>query len=452
LCRNAVSGWSDDRVMTEQESGNRHARLTKRAVNALTPASDRYTVWDVELRGFGLRVEPSGAMSYLVRYRPRGSARQRQITLGRHGVLTADEAREAARKALGAVAHGGDPMEERSASRDGLTLQELADRFLREHTEKKLKASTADYYRWTLERYALPSLGKRKALEIAEGDVSRLHSNLSATPFQANRVLAVLASLFSWGRRRKLLPENFNPTQHVDKYPERSRERYLTREELERLGASLRVGETVGFPRKTRSDKRAPKEGICDIVSPYAAAAIRLLLFTGARLGEILSLRWEYVDMERQALFLPDSKTGSKVVMLNAPAMAVIAGLERMPDNPFVICGIKEGEPLADLKRPWRNVLGHAGLEGVRLHDLRHTFASYGAAASMGLPVIGKLLGHTQAATTARYAHLADDPLRRASASIADSISAAMGEKVQARSADIVSLPTARRAHSKKQE
>ena len=267
---------------------------------------------------------------------------------------------------------------------------------------------------------------------------------MSETPFQANRVLAVLGSLLSWARRRKLLPETFNPTQHVEKYPEHSRERYLTREELERLGAALRVGETVGFPRKVRSDRRAPKDDIRDIVSPYAAAAIRLLLFTGARLGEILTLRWDYVDLERQALFLPDSKTGSKVVMLSAPAAAVLAGLERLPNNPFVICGLKEGEALSDLKRPWRNVLEHAGLTGVRLHDLRHTFASYGAAANMGLPVIGKLLGHTQAATTARYAHLADDPLRRASDSIADAISAAMGEKPARPIADVVSLSEAR--------
>jgi integrase len=434
--------------MTETVEGNRHAKLTKRTVSALTPAGGRYMVWDTELRGFGLRVEPSGAMSYLVRYRPRGSARQRQITIGRHGVLTADEAREAARKALGAVAHGDDPMAERSATREGLTLQQLADRFFKEHTEKKLKEASADFYRWTLEKHVLPTLGKRKALEIAEADVSRLHSDMSETPFQANRVLAVLGSLFSWGRRRKLLPESFHPTQHVEKYPEHGRERYLTREELERLGASLRVGETVGFPRKVRSDKRAPKDDICDIVSPYAAAAIRLLLFTGARLGEILTLRWDYVDLERQALFLPDSKTGSKIITLNAPAAAVLAGLERTPDNPFVICGIKEGEPLTDLKRPWRNLLEHAGLTGVRLHDLRHTFASYGAAASMGLPVIGKLLGHTQAATTARYAHLADDPLRRASASIADTISAAMGEKRDTPSADVVPLSKPRGAQS----
>jgi integrase len=414
--------------MTENLTGNRHAKLNKRTISTLAAAGDRYTVWDTELRGFGLRVEPSGAMSYLVRYRPRGSTRQRQLSLGRHGALTPEEAREAAKKALGAVAHGKDPLAEHGAMRDGLTMTDLADRYLKEHTEKKLKAGTADTYRWTLEKYVLPKLGKRKALEIAEGDISRLHSDMSETPFQANRVLAVLGSLFSWGRRRKLLPESFHPTQHVEKYPEHSRERYLTREELERLGAALRVGETTGFPRKARTDRRAPKEELRDVIPQYAAAAIRLLLFTGARSGEILSLRWDYVDFERQALFLPDSKTGRKIITLNAPAMTVLADLPRVEGNPFVIVGTKEKQHLADLKKPWAAVLEHAGLAGVRIHDLRHTFASFGAAASMGLPVIGKLLGHTQAATTARYAHLADDPLRRASDSIAGAISAAMGE------------------------
>lgn len=415
-------------MMTRAKAAPRTAKLTKRIIDALKPGAGRETVWDTELRGFGVRVEPTGTLTYVVRYRPRGSTKQKQLNLGRHGVLTVEEARTAARKALGAVAHGEDPMEERSASRDALTLQELADRFLSEHTEKKLKASTADFYRWTLTKYVLPKLGKRKAVEITEADISRLHSDMSASPYQANRVLAVLGSLFSWGRRRKLLPEAFNPTQHVDKYPERSRERYLTREELERFGASLRLGETSGFPRKARSDKRAPKEELRDVIPLYAAAAIRLLLFTGARLGEILSLRWDAVDFERQALFLEDSKTGRKIVTLNAPAMAVLAGLPRVEGNPFVIVGAKEKQHLADLKKPWAAVLEHAGLTGVRIHDLRHTFASYGAAASMGLPVIGKLLGHTQAATTARYAHLADDPLRRASEAIASTISGALGE------------------------
>lgn len=159
----------------------------------------------------------------------------------------------------------------------------------------------------------------------------------------------------------------------------------------------------------------------------YAGAAIRLLLFTGCRLREILNLKWEYVDLERGVLFLPDSKSGRKTVILNAPAMMVLNGLDRI--SPFVVPGDKPEGPRADLKRPWRAITMRAGLTGLRLHDLRHTYASFGAGGGLGLPIIGRLLGHSQISTTARYAHLDNDPLRRASEAIAGRISAALQGK-----------------------
>jgi integrase len=158
-----------------------------------------------------------------------------------------------------------------------------------------------------------------------------------------------------------------------------------------------------------------------------AGAAVRLLLFTGCRLREILNLKWEYVDLERGVLFLPDSKSGRKTVILNAPAMMVLNELERV--SPFVVPGDKLESPRADLKRPWQAITMRAGLTGLRLHDLRHTYASFGAGGGLGLPIIGRLLGHSQASTTARYAHLDNDPLRRASEAIAGRISAALQGK-----------------------
>lgn len=183
-----------------------------------------------------------------------------------------------------------------------------------------------------------------------------------------------------------------NPCSGIERYPEHGRERFLTSDELARLGDAL---------RETRID-------------PFAAAAIRLLILTGARLREILDAQWQHVDIERGVIFLPDSKTGKKPVYLSAAALEMLAGLPRIEGNPHIIPGKKAGQPKADLKKPWAAVCKAAELEGVRLHDLRHSFASIGAGASMGLPVIGKLLGHSQAATTHRYAHLDADPLRRA--------------------------------------
>lgn len=409
---------------------DRVAKLTNRTVAAAKAADARFIVWDEELKGFGLRVETTGVKSYVVRYRVGGGrrGRLRQVTLGRNGALTPDKARAAAKQALASVTKGEDPMAEREAVRKASTIKELADQFLKEHAEKKLKERTGAFYRWQLERYVLPKHGNRKAIDFLERDVSELHLSLADTPTQANRVLSVLGSLYSWADRRKLLPEGFNPTKRIERFPEQRKERYLTREELDRLGSALRRLETHGRLREGRTDKRAPRKEVRDVLSPHAAAALRLLLFTGARSGEILNLRWEEVDLERQVLLLPDSKTGAKVVLLNPPALTVLATVPRIEKNPYVIAGTKEGQPLYDLNKPWKALKEAAGLSGVRLHDLRHTFASYGAGMNLGLPVIGKLLGHTQAATTARYSHLADDPLRRASQSIAGTISAAMGE------------------------
>jgi integrase len=224
-------------------------------------------------------------------------------------------------------------------------------------------------------------------------------------------------------------------------------DRFLTASELERLGAALREGETTGLPWHVdplkagakhipKEDKRLTK------ISPQAAAAIRLLLFTGCRLGEILRLRWADADLERGLLFLPDSKTGRKTVVLNAPAAAILAELPRI--GVYVIAGDNAGredeKPRSDLKRPWTAVRKRAKLEGVRIHDLRHTHASFGAAGGLGLPIIGKLLGHKQAATTARYAHLDNDPLRRASESIAGRIAEAMGERRIGQGGQVVQL------------
>ena len=313
--------------------------------------------------------------------------------------------------------------------RSASTFKEIADLFLSEHVGPKRKFSTAQSYESLLNAYAIPALGNRKAEAVTRAEVARLHGQIGDRPYQANRLLAVIGSLYTFAERRGLVPESRNPAKKIEKFPEDRRERFLTPEELERLGAAIREGETVGIA--WREDGDAPKskhlakeENQRTLLSPDAAAALRLLVFTGARLREILHLRWDHVDLGRGLLLLPDSKTGRKTIVLNRPALEILQAHPR--SGSYVISGTHPDRPRTDLKKPWSAVCRRAGLEGVRLHDLRHTFASIGAGASLGLPIVGKLLGHSQAQTTARYAHLDADPLLRAANLIGERIESAM--------------------------
>jgi integrase len=413
---------------------HRNTKLTKRTADAAAPRLDRYDVWDNALGGFGLRVSPSGTKSFILRYRPKRagpSAPKRFMTLGRYGTITVEEARDRAKKILGAVADGQDPAGLLSEERASLTVTEAAIQFLAEHVSTKRKSATQAFYRHVLHRHLIPKLGHRKLRDLTKTEVARFHTSLRASPYMANRAIATLGSLYSWAGRQGLIPEEFNPTRRVEKFRESRRERYLTSEELLRLGTALREAETAGIPwdvdETKPTAKHAPEPNKrLTVLSPFAIAAFRLLLFTGCRLREILDLRWDHVDFERGVLFLPDSKTGRKTILLGAPALRVLAGLSRV--GPYVIAGSDPEKARSDLKRPWNAIRRRAGLEGFRIHDLRHSYASVGAGAGLGLPVIGRLLGHTQPSTTARYAHLADDPLRRASETIAARIAAAMGD------------------------
>lgn len=381
----------------------RIVKLTKRTVDAARPEAERYILWDSALKGFGLRVEISGTKTFLVRYRTAG--RKRFVAVGRFGSLTPEQARSLAQEALGSVRRGHDPADERRKERAALSVADLAARFFAEHVDAKRKSSTAVHYRSLIDCYLLPKHGARKAHDFARTDLARLHLSIQDRPYQANRLLAVVASMYSFGERHGLVPEGYNPAARIERFPEARRERFLTTEELGRLGEEF---------RQLESDGRFVA----------GVAALRLLLFTGARLSEILHLRWEHVDMERGLLLLPDSKTGRKAITLNAPALAVLRSLKRT--GVFVIPSANPDMPRADLKKPWAAVIKAASLPSLRIHDLRHSFASVGAGAGLGLPIVGKLLGHTQAATTQRYAHLDADPIRRAAEAIGATIASAL--------------------------
>ncbi|GAB5387833.1 MAG: site-specific integrase [Alphaproteobacteria bacterium] len=370
-------------------------KLTKRlADNAETRDSD-YVLFDDSLPGFGLRVYPSGRKSWIIQYRA-DRRRWRRMVLGQHGVVTADAARKRAVQMLAEVAQGADPAGEQQAQRNDLTLSEFCDRVIREHSQVHCKPSTVQGYKGLVKTYIAPRLGDLCLFEITRSDIARFHHDCRYAPYQANRSLQFLSKAFNLAEIWGLRPEGTNPCRHIKKYKEEKRERYLSRDELARLGETLRECEEEGLEGQSAID------------------AIRLLALTGCRLSEIQQLRWEHVDLEAAVLNLPDSKTGAKTVYLGAAACAALAKIERNEDNPHVIPGKKPGSYLTDLQHPWRRIRKRAGLDDVRLHDLRHTFASIAVSAGNGLPIIGKLLGHTQVQTTARYAHLASDPLRNA--------------------------------------
>jgi integrase len=406
-------------------------RITKKAVDEIQPTGAEFTVWDKDLTGFGLRVRPNGAMSFVVVYRA-GNGRKaavKKLTIGAVGRLTPDEARGLAKKALGAVANGRDPAADKSEAGKGLTIRELADVFLADHVRAKRKNATVERYEHSLRSHVVPEFGSTKVDKLTRAEVSKLHLKLKATPAMANYSLAVISSMYGFAQRRGLAPEGLNPASRIEKYTENQRERFLTVDELGRLGDALREAETTGIPWEVDETlptaKHAPKvENRRTVFSPFAVAAVRLLLVTGCRLREVLNLKWDYIDFDRGMIFLPDSKTGKKPVVLNAPALAVLASLPRI--GSCILPGDDPDEPRHDLKKIWAAVCRRAELEGLRIHDLRHTFASVGAGGGLGLPIVGRLLGHTQAATTARYAHLDVDPLRRASNRIAGTIAAAL--------------------------
>jgi integrase len=396
------------------KEGNRTRHITKRVVDTLQPGG---LVWDSDVSGFGVRRQRA-AKVYVLKTRVGG--RQRWFTIGRHGSpWTPERARNEARRLLGEIADRKDPAAIRESDKRNPTVADLAVMFLREHVATKRKATTAANYRDQLDRLILPKLGHCRVVDVSRSDIARLHHSLKDTPYQGNRVLALLSVLFSWAERNGYRPDGTNPCRHVEKYPERSRERFLSTDELARLGNALREAERDGEP-------------------PSAVAALRLLALTGARKNEILTLKWNNVDFENNCLRLPETKTGAKVIPLGAPAVQLLSSLPCLEGNPHVIPGERTGHHFVGLQKVWARIRARAGLDDLRIHDLRHAFASVGAAAGDSLLVIGALLGHHDQATTQRYAHLSNDPLHAAADRIAGHIASVM--KGGAGSAEIVDL------------
>jgi integrase len=392
-------------------------KLTKRAIDALTTEGSDYFVWDSHIAGFGVRVMPSGAKTYQAQYRKGG--RTRRVSLGRHGKITVDEARRMAKDVMGQVAMGENPAEEIALDRRAPTVAALCDRFFREHAEERCKPTTQKEYRRALDLFIKPEIGSFKVVDVERKDIAALHHKHRGTPYQANRTMQVLSKMFNMAEIWGLRPDGSNPCRHVPKYREQKRERYLSQHELQRLGTVLAEAERNGSE------------------SVHVVAAFRLLILTGCRLKEIQTLEWGFIT--EAGMELPDTKVGARRIPLPAAARAILSTLPRTPGNPFVIEGKLDGSHITDMQHPWRRIRAQAGLDDVRIHDLRHTYASNAVSSGMPIQMVGRLLGHTQLQTTMRYAHLADDPVKRAAEENAERLNALVGGGISASGIRLVS-------------
>lgn len=442
----------------------KRVKLTKRVVDAATAGVRPYVfVWDAELPGFGLRVRANGRKTYELQYRD-AAGRSRRVLIGEHGPFTPEQARTAASRLRADVLEARrDPSKldpattarrTRSTARRALaapTVADLADAFLAE-CAAKLKPSTVRGYTYLLGASPGPrarpgmvrqTLGALKVVDVTRADVSKLHYAMRATPYQANRALAVCSALFAYAEQHGHRPDGTNPCRGVTDYREHKRERYLTDAEFAALGSALAQAERVGLPLPAKRARRkatattakhrtkdASPDGARRVTpaNPVGVAVLRLLLLTGWREGEALTLQWAHLDLARGLATLPDTKTGRSVRELGAPALRVVDAMRvyKLPGNPYVFPGSKPGAHFTDTARLWDMVRHAAGLADVRLHDLRHAFASVAASGGLTLPLIGALLGHTDSATTARYAHLVDTSRKRAADLTSKAVAAAL--------------------------
>ncbi len=348
-------------------------------------------LWDSDPAGLGVRVFSTGARSFVLMYRTRDN-RKRMMTLGKFGVLTLDEARKRAKRALVAARDGADPLEELQEARRGDTVKDLAAIYLERHAKKHKKSWKDDERR--LDNYIVPALGHRKIADVKRSDVARLHGDIGDTkPYEANRVLALVAVMFNKAAEWGYLPEDApNPAARVQSFREKSRDRWVKPDELPELLKAIEAEPNI-----------------------YIRAAFKLYLLTGLRRSELLGLRWKDIDLSRKELRLEDTKAGrSHVVPLSAPALEILRSLPRQLGNAYVLPGHVRGQPLVNVAKPWGRIRTAAGLEDVRLHDLRRTVGSWLATSGASLTLIGKVLNHSNASTTQVYARLAEDAGRPA--------------------------------------
>jgi integrase len=383
-------------------------KITKRTVDALQPAKKDVYLWDTDRAGFGVKVTPSGRKVYLVQYRIGGKKNPtRRVTIGVHGNLTADEARDQARSILAQVSLGNDPAVEKAKKRKEDTIAELTERYFNEHVKEHNKDSTAKEVRRIIDTKIIPKIGSHKINELTRAHVKAWHYGMRAKPYEANRALAYCSKMMSlasgdWELRLD------NPCHGVKKFPEKKRERFFSEAELKKIGEALDEAQ------------------IGNMFNPSCAHAIRLLALTGCRLGEILSLTWGEVDIPNSCIRLKDAKTGARIVPLGLHASTYLEQIPKVGD--FVVHSIDSDLPLSDgtLRRFWDWIKEKAKLGNSRPHDFRHTAGTYAAQAGFNAFIVRDLLGHKTLAMTGRYVERSADPLKIAANAVAGRVADAM--------------------------
>lgn len=387
-------------------------RLTKRVVDSLEPADKRNIYWDADVKGFGIRIEPTGTKTYFVRYRADGGGRrasQRLLVLGRHGVLTTEEARRHAKEALAGVTRGEDPGISRAQRRKELTVGDILDRYLKEHVAVHNKPSTAKEARRHVETNIKPQLGRLRLTDLRRADVKQWHSGFAEQPYEGNHGLSYFRKALNLAMKEWELID-VNPAAAIKKFPKHARDRYFSEDELTRIGRAL--NELEAHPTTHLG----------------ALIAIRLLALTGMRLSEVLNLEWRYVLLSSAAIELPDTKTGARVVPLGKSAVTYLVSLSR---EAAYVCPAKfEDAPVAlkCFRRLWKKVVELAELENARPHDFRHTAGTYAAQAGQNAFVVRDLLGHKTLAMTGRYVSKSVAPLRAAADEVSARIAGALME------------------------
>lgn len=383
-------------------------RLTKQVVDAATPTEKDFFIWDEKLSGFGLRVFNSGRKSYLIQYRSGG--RTRRFTIGAHGTLTADEARNRARALLVQVNDGHDPAEDRRINRHGITMTDLCDRYIREYIAVYNKKSTAKEFKRLINTQIVPALGKRKISSITRYNILELHQKMRGTPRQANQTLAVLSKMFSLAEAWGLRSEGTSPCRLIRKFPEKIRCRYFSDDEMKRLGSTLRQLDESGE------------------ILPSISNAIRILAMTGCRLGEVLNLKWEDVDFENKTLLLVDAKGGTRIHPIGNLVIDLFSGIGGQRQGPWIFYGRDAKKPLStsSIESAWRRIREKAKLEDARIHDLRHTVGSYAGQTGANAYLIRDKLGHKTLAMTSRYVNQSTHGLHMLSNKVETRISKAL--------------------------
>jgi len=397
------------------------------SIKALNPGE---TIWDSRINGLGCRCQKE-QRSFIFKYRMHG--RQRLLTLGTFGEeFTIQQARDEVIKYHADIRNGTDPALTKQKLRNLPNVSVASELYLNEIQHKR-KPSTHREYKRLFEKEINPVIGKYQINAVTGADINNLHIKHASRPYQANRMLAVLSSFFSWCERNDHRQRKTNPCYGIEKYKEHPRDPgILTEEELECLGTAIRQYDEEHYYLSPPShQKKEVEEQRINRCTPYVTGAIRMIILSGARKNEILHLKWKDIDLRYKFIRLQSSKTGQKTIYLSPPMIELLNSIPRMEGNPYVFCGKKQGQPLDNIKDAWGKIRKAAGMEHWRLHDFRHNYASTAVLDGCHLMVVGKILGHKNTKTTERYAHLANTPVQLANDAVSLQIAASLyaGEK-----------------------